>query len=225
MLLLYGMTAEDPQLQDQPGVRGAKIDGIAEAGVHCIFSEFNPQNSTPESLTQDALALHTVLQQILRQQTVLPFRFPTLLADEAALRVFALRHGAAYAAELGRLKNSVQAEVRITRSAEIPASSDRPASGTEYMKRKQSAMQAVDALASELLSRQVREHRRRTLPTSGNEQHIKLTCLLEKDDFHEFKMRVNAITLAAGITLRLTGPWPPADFANCYPEAVEVSSP
>src|SRR3954467_5229473 len=93
------------------GVRGAPVQSIKVEGSTCIYSPLIP----PQEFDQDdALRFHAVLNSVFQQQAIIPFRFPTILQNETDLQSHLREKSAVYSADLQRLADLVQMELRIS---------------------------------------------------------------------------------------------------------------
>lgn len=212
MLLLYCMTGPKADAPIPPrGVRSAAVEVLRQDGLTCYFSRYESfAGGSAEELQRDALDFHWTVNHVFRQQAVIPFRFPTLLDAESDLVAFLLRNGPQYVADLHRLRDQVQMEVRFA----LPAA-DTPASdtGTAYLKAKFDAAQRVSGLENMMKTAAQAEWKQR-----GN----RYFALIPRGAVAEFRDKLADLGQA---TLRVSGPWPPSEFVNCYPEAALDTAP
>lgn len=209
MLLLYCMAEADAGADVPPrGVRGAGVEAVTRGGIACYFSRYEqfPGGSADE-LKQDALDFHWTVNHVFQQRAVIPFRFPTLVAEMAALESFLGQHAAQYVADLERLRGLVQMEVRLPPPAADAAAASASPSGTAYMKAKFDAAQKAAELENQLKTaapgREWKQRGRRFF------------ALIPRGEETQFRERVAAFGDAS---LRVSGPWPPSEFVNCYPD-------
>ncbi len=204
MLLLYGMAEESPTAPLPPrGVRAAAVEMLRRDPLVCYFSRYDAfPGGSAEELKKDALDFHWVVNHVFEKQAVIPFRFPTLLPSQAELEQFLERNSDAYLADLRRLRDRVQMEVRVSIPAEAPASE----TGTAYLKAKFDAAQRVIELESLMKSAAQAEWKQR-----GN----RYFALIPREVVTEFRDKIAALGQA---TLRVSGPWPPTEYVNCYPD-------
>src|SRR4051812_19555345 len=108
------------------GIDDQPVRSVAAQNLVALYSAF--PNS--RSLTQeDALRFHAVLKSVFEKQAIIPFRFPTFLDGEVAFRDHLDEKHSQYAADLARLRDFVQMELRISSAQqEIPR-----ASGKQYL--------------------------------------------------------------------------------------------
>lgn len=212
MLLLYCMAEADAQGDLPPrGVRGAKVESLTRGGLACCFSRYEEfGGGSADALKQDALDFHWAINHVFQQRAVIPFRFPTLLTETSALEAFLEEHASGYLADLQRLRGLVQMEVRLPPPvAEAVAATT---SGTAYMKAKFDAAQKVVELESRVKSAAPgREWRQR----AG-----RYFVLIPRGDEAQFREKIAALGEAS---LRVSGPWPPSEFVNCYPDVLPYS--
>ena len=113
-VLAYCVTTAEVALKvAQTGVAGMTVESVDESGLRCFVSRRESELPMSSLATrEEALAFHSVLQELFRQTTIIPFRFPTLLADEA-LSAHLREHAGQYRDTLARLKNMVQMEIHL----------------------------------------------------------------------------------------------------------------
>lgn len=214
MLLLYCMAEADAQAELPPrGVRGAAVEAMKRGALACYFSRYEQfGGGSADALKQDALDFHWVVNHVFQQRAVIPFRFPTLLSELPALESFLDQHAPAYLADLQRLRGLVQMEVRLPPPvAEAVAATT---SGTAYMKAKFDAAQKVVEMENRVKSAAPgREWRHR----AG-----RYFVLIPRGDEAPFREKIAALGEAS---LRVSGPWPPSEFVNCYPDLLPDAKP
>lgn len=200
MFLLYCMC--EPGSTPGAGIRSAEIKTMASEGTALLYSAFTP---SPHSIKDDALAFHQTNEQIFKDRIVIPFRFPTTVENASAVHDFLSKHAAEYRAELERLRDFVQMDVVIHEQRQETLAA---ASGTDYLKRRQTELHSTESLLKQIQSApSAKEWKQSRRPGV-----IKLSALVKRGDEDTFKQHV------AAETARVTGPWPPAAFVNCYPE-------
>jgi hypothetical protein len=204
MLLLYCMAeAKADAPMPSRGVRGAAVEVLPHGPLACYLSRYESfPGGTAEELKQDALDFHWTINHVFEKQAVIPFRFPTLLPMDSDLMAFLHKNSTAYAADLQRLRDQVQMEVRFMLPADTPASG----TGTAYLKAKFDAAQRATELENLVRSAVQADWRQR------NHRHF---ALIPRGAIAEFRDKIADLGRAA---LRVSGPWPPTEFVNCYPE-------
>jgi hypothetical protein len=204
MLLLYCMAEAGPADFLPPrGVRAATVEVLRNQSLACYFSRYEAfPGGSAEELKKDALDFHWTVNHVFEKQAVIPFRFPTLLPTPEALDRFLERNRDAYLADLRRLHDRVQMEVRVTIPAEVPATG----TGTAYLKAKFDATQRLVELENLMKSAAEAEWKQR-----GN----RYFALIPRAVVTEFRDKIAGLGQAS---LRVSGPWPPTEYVNCYPD-------
>lgn len=205
MLLLYCMAEKEGAATAPPsGVRSAPVEVLSQGALLCYFSHFDSfSGGSAEELKKDALDFHWTVNHIFQDQTVIPFRFPTLLKETSDVGSFLTMNSDAYLADLRRLRGLVQMEVRLAQSApEAPTSG----TGTAYLKAKFDAAQKVIELEGLMKTAAQADWKQRA---------HRYFALIPRGAVTEFRDKISDLGQA---TLRVSGPWPPTEFVNCYPE-------
>ena len=208
-LLLYGMTEADSGVGLlSPGFREATVESLTEGGVRCFYSRVDELSGDAERFRADALRFHAVLHEILDRAAVVPFRFPTLLAEESGLREFLKGQASAYSVDLQRVRGMVQMEVRIRPQ---PNSSCRR-SGKEYMEARATEARMLTALvetaratAGELAS----EWRARE-ETGG----LRCYALVRREHIPAFEQLMRELSPVDSASILVSGPWPATEFLH-----------
>jgi Gas vesicle synthesis protein GvpL/GvpF len=211
-VLLYGIIESGSEvLTLQPGVAGATIQTTGRSDLQCFYSH----NSTlPGSAPREAvLEFHRVVQAIFSARDMIPFRFPTLMADEAELASQLQEHAAEYHLWLARVRGRVQMEIRIHYRDDGPGSRKEAGgavSGTEYLRFRQARQAKLDAAAG-VLKGAVLGHttgwRQR-----GSSDHLRCFALVGRDSVAQFQRSLASTEIPADLIARVSGPWPPTEF-------------
>jgi len=192
------------------GVQGAPVTQVSAAGFTVFFSESEFQLGSEDSIREGALAFHQVNDAIFRAGGIVPFRFPTLLANVSELEAFVARNREIFEASLDATRDRVQMEVWIY-VREVEASPETQAaatSGRAYLLEK--------AVTQRELLRQAETIRQRAesqiLQWAQAEQKGVLRCyaLVARANVNAF--REAASSVAANLKFRVTGPWPATKF-------------
>src|SRR4051812_17521382 len=174
--------------------------------LNCIYSPLIPPQ---EFDRDDALKFHSVLNSTFEQHAVIPFRFPTLIQNEADLQNHLREKHQMYLQDLRRLADLVQMEIRFALDREAP----KPAqSGTEYLQNKQAASRALESLAQQAraaLGETVVEWKER--PT---DQGLRCYALVKRQQIADFKQRLAATSFATPKPAIVSGPWPATEFLH-----------
>lgn len=201
MILLYGMTKAGEVAPELRGVGGEPLRSLEEGGVAAWYSTAGPGTAAKE----DVLAFHRVVSALFQRATVIPFRMPTVLPDEAALHAWLAAHAGTVGRELERLRGVVQMELHLSAPPAAPA-----AGGRAYLESRRDAVRALEqraASAREALAGLAAEWRQRE-----TRDGIRCFALVPRGRENEFVSHLDATGRQAGI--RVSGPWPPAEFLD-----------
>jgi hypothetical protein len=208
-ILAYCVTmAEVASKVSRAGVAGMTVESVKESGCRCFVSRREGE-LPPSSLAtrEQALEFHSVLQELFQQSTIIPFRFPTVLADEADLSAHLKENAEQYRKALSRLEHMVQMEIHLGfGQAATPGRSK--VSGTQYLKQRQGQLRGLEKLAEKF--RQAGAIR--SWQKQESARAVRCFALIHRDDIAEFQRRIAEVTVDAEIAVRVTGPWPPTEF-------------
>lgn len=210
-LLLYCITESEAAVKvAHHGVCGETVTGLVESGIRCFVSDFSSAGNSANDAKETAPAFNRVLQEILQQTTVIPFRFPTVLANTADVVIFLRENAAEYLRSLSRLRDMVQMEIRISDSPGDSAERDAKPSGAEYMRQKQDRHHKLKLAAEEVTARleqSMREVRQRST-ASGT----RVYALVPRTGVESFLAQAALLKIPSGLSARVTGPWPATEF-------------
>lgn len=213
---------------------------LDEFGQHALETNLRD----PSWLEAKARAHDDVLGRAVGRTTVVPFRFGAIYESEAHVGAM-LAERRELVEALERLDGAVELGVnayidrerfRALLAAERGVADDAEASGRAYMQRRQLERELDDAVASfaadtaramhDWLAASARDARFNPLrPSTGEGRDMLLNAayLVAVDAEQPFRAAVAELEqrhAADGVTLELTGPWPPYNFA-----AAETSEP
>ena len=211
IVLAYCIAEQGSQFDVPPhGVHGEPVRWIDVAALRCFYSNVGSpmaEQPAPEILT----AFNQVLNAIFSRTTIIPFRFPTVVENEGILRQFLESRSSEYRAALHRLHNKVQMDVRLILEP-APASEAPPQSGKSYLENRrarhqeiQSVLQKFRSAASSLAESWVE----RDTPSG-----IRGFALVDRSALPLFLEKIGRVLTPAGISARVTGPWPPSEFVE-----------
>ena len=195
----------------RPAWTASRSAGSIVAALRCFFSNFRSpmaDQPAPEILT----AFNRVLHAIFSQTTIIPFRFPTVVENEGVLRQFLESRSSDYRAALHRLHNKVQMDVRLTLE---PV----PALGIARHNR----AKATWSIGGPAIRRSNWPWTNSAAPPipwpKAGCSAIPLPALAVSRSWivprSLFSSRRSARVLTpAGISARVTGPWPPSEFVE-----------
>ena len=204
-LLAYCVT-DAPAALPATGVRGSPVRTMILESLNCIYSPLIPPQ---EFDRDDALKFHSVLNSVFAQHAVIPFRFPTLLQNEADLQNHLREKQTTYLQDLQRLVGLVQMEVRFQSDQE----KSKPArSGTEYLQSKQATSRGLESLAQQAraaVGDMVVDWKERL-----TDQGLRCYALVKRQQVADFKQRLQATKLASPKPAIVSGPWPATEFLH-----------
>jgi hypothetical protein len=219
MLLAYFMRLVRPEdahedTQSGTGLNNTSLHRLISGDLVCVYSEASEDllQAAPDLLRKRALEFHKIVQSEFTDQTILPFRFPSLFPNAEAIRRFLDTYSPAYVAELHRLQGLVQAELHIPRPA--PAG---PSSGAEYLRSRRAWTEQIAYLRDRL----------QKFPDVREIQHSEL---VREDRIFVLLPRASMGWLKSEVTswsdlprLRFSGPWPPLAFVKYQPRLEGVA--
>ena len=210
-ILLYCVAAADPPVN-------GLLTGVARVPVLRLkrqaLTAFASESATAEvwmtrPLSEASLEFHHVLKELFRSTAIIPFRFPTILANVQELNEHLDERRRDYSSLLERFKSSVQLEALVTDS---PATHDeRPAvSGTEYLRTKQKRADSLERLVCELqiAAGEAAKQWRTRIIQSG----VRCCALVERELVTSVRRAVENVQVPDGFKLRVSGPWPATEF-------------
>jgi hypothetical protein len=209
-LLVYCVLEAAAAVQEPArGVGGTQLEQLQEFGLCCFFSRFETREQLSRiPAVESALAFHQVLQAVLRHATLIPFRFPTLVENEGELRENLQENGPRYAQALGRLRDLVQMEIRISALKENGGAS-KAISGSDYLRERKARAQTL-ASAVEQFRQATREWVADWREHQGPEG-LRCYALVPRNAVTRFQQAAQALTPSVA-GARVSGPWPPAEF-------------
>lgn len=233
--LLYGVTglpADPAELQLDVQRRGAFGDPcsvLSAARLGAIVSRLPPEQSLREPKTADLVAYSQVLAHVHAQTTVVPLRFGSVLASEAAVRTYLTENTASYEQLLARLHGTEELAVRVILPppdpppAPLPSPSGAAGAGAAYLRARQlhhaqaeHQKAAGDRLANWLrtaltpytLSSQVE------LIPQGGGLAVAAAFLIPRGTAKALRLRARELAAAESLKLVVSGPFPPFSFAE-----------
>jgi hypothetical protein len=204
-LLLYCVLEKPKQDLASAGVADQPIHHLDVEQLTALYSGFARARNLDQ---QDALRFHQVLKSAFDHQAIIPFRFPTWLETETELRDHLRDNHQNYAADLDRLRDFVQMELRI-----VYDSAQRPTtSGKEYLEAKLQRSQRLQAAA-----RAARDSAADLISDSKERQSddgLRLYALIDRKGAALFRERIQSLQPASPLTILVSGPWPATEFLH-----------
>jgi len=210
-LLVYCVT-ETSAVNPSPhnGVGGMAVESVEHSGLRCFVSE--SKSPTSKEIQDDALTFHRVLKDIFQQAAIIPFRFPTTLADRSDVIAHLREHSEEYASTLGRLRDLVQMELRIQFKEISGHQTSANPSGTEYLRNIQARREKLEMVAQEL--RQLGEPAIKDWRQRHSNDGIRCFALIDRTTVIDFQRKIGNIPVQSEFTARLSGPWPATQFLS-----------
>lgn len=210
-LLAYCIAEQQSQF-DAPlrGVEGEPVRWIDVAALRCFFSDFGlpmAEQPAPEILT----AFNQVLHAIFSHTTIIPFRFPTVVENEGVLRQFLESRSSDYRAALHRLHNMVQMDVRLILEP-VPAPAASPQSGKSYLEHRRARHRELQSLLDRF--RCAADSLAQGWVQRDSPSGARGFALVDRSTLPLFLEKIGRVLTPAGISARVTGPWPPSEFVE-----------
>jgi hypothetical protein len=248
----YGIVPGDaPCDLPDVGIGGAGVallDAGPVAGVFSILPDSSYGASAWADHAEDAAWLtkvatehHRVLADLVRDTDVLPLRLPAMYRDEAHLHDVLSAEAALFRAALDTLHDHLEWSVHLYLVGEPEAAAaERPTSGRDYLRQRtevvaQRQLARVrrervvgDAYASLAdLSRQSVANPPQDSALSGRQEPMllnsaHLVCRKHERLFFTAVEEIAARLAPLGITVEVTGPWPPYNFVELGADHLEA---
>lgn len=253
----YGLVDARSSVQPPSGIGGASVFVVGVDDLGVLVSEVSADEygepvwlehaEDPQWLGQVAAEHHAVLQALVERVDVLPLRLPGIHADPVALTKVLTAQYEQLRATFDAVRGHVElgAKAYVVESAEEAAVPERPKSGREYLARRSAEASKRDdarmrrqaeVLAAHEAMADASTHAVANPPQdpalSGRSEPMVLNgaYLVARDNFDTFVALVERLghdLKAHGISLEVTGPWPPYNFAAGeagYPDAAEATT-
>lgn len=209
-ILAYCITEAEARVEPpHAGLQGKEIQTVVESGLRGFLSDYSVNDPGGKAAVRDAaLEFNRALQGILRQAAIIPFRFPTVLADVGEMSAFLRDHANEYREGLSRVRDAVQMEIRLALAA--PSNEAPPSSGAEYLRARRARYHELQKAGEELyrqLVPVVRSYKGRQV--AGG---IRCFFLVESELTGEFMERAKLAEIPSDLTARASGPWPATEF-------------
>ena len=200
------------------GVTSAEVQLITHRELSVLWSEVEwPFN--PAQMQKNAVEFHNVVQRILRQAAVIPFRLLSVFSGKDELAAFAAEHAQEFTAELERLTGFVQMECVV-----YPApgrATMHMDSGAQYLRERAGMLRAIGEHVSQLKERlRALAHDLRVRETKSG---TRLFVLTESGKESEFRSAVERVSLPEKLSRRMSGPWPAAEFLSEKLKAPQIA--
>jgi len=210
-MLLYAVVPADATAPDRDGLSDHRLE-IIRSALAAVIVEECPDDF--RATKENSLAFAEIICSLATTASLLPIRFPTMLATRSAVLAQLQASETVWHERLTELHELSEVVIR----AQWPEPEQERAdaskiSGTSYLLSRAAALQRRDASVAEI-SELVREWTReiKVLPS---QQGIRIACLVANDDILRLKRAVLGWQ-HAGDQRRVvvSGPWPPFSFAG-----------
>ncbi len=184
------------------GILNSTIELVRDSGLIALCSKMERSSISSKNFREAALESYRVVQAMLAQKAVVPFRFPTWLDAEemkAHLREESLR----YRDFLVKHADHVQMEIRV---AMQEAAIQKENSGAEHLRARAAQLRGLNEQASaikSLVADNALEWREQETPDG-----VRLYALVSRTSIEGFREKLNRASV------RTTGPWPATEFLN-----------
>ena len=234
MIYVYAITdSTSAAPSEMRGLDDAALITRAAGEIAAIASahELRQITPTPENLWRHEAVVESIMQQC---DAVLPARFGTIFADQAALTEVLEHHAEPLRGGLQRVRGCVELRPRVLWQPPSPKPSSSPQSsdsGRAYMqarledeRRRREVRDRADRTAAELhdrLAPLARDSTRRVLPAA--DVLMSSAYLVPREAAESFAAAARELS-SENRELRLlcTGPWPPYHFAPALSEVSHV---
>jgi hypothetical protein len=237
LLWAYGVTRGDSAPPaGVVGLAGGAVERVEAGGLAALVSPVPADRFAGEALQRtledldalEALARgHTAVQDAaLAAGDLLPFRLCTLYRSRESVREMLVGEAPRLLRALDRLHGRVELGVKGFAAAAPAPAAARPASGAEYLARRQAERRRAEAADDALADAAAGVHARLTAQAvaaalgapqdrrlSGRDAEMILNAsyLVDRDRAGDFAGLVRELD-GRGLALELTGPWPPFHF-------------
>jgi hypothetical protein len=212
-LLLYAIVEGDPAELVGEGLAGQPLRGVGDDGLVAVIGE---SGGVLELTEERARAYEQVVRRLMSGGPVLPARFGSMFASEAAARRMLRERRDELTAALARVHGAVELGVR----ASCPTIADDslpggPNAGTAYMVARLEARRRIERIALRV-DRALRGMARQTRLHEDGGGSFAASYLVDRDDVGQFAARVQQLASAIDgeASLVCTGPWPPYSFVG-----------
>jgi hypothetical protein len=203
VIWLYAI-CEDPDrpLPAEAGLEGAPVEGVRGGDLLAVVTRHG--ETLPEA-TPDAFWTHArVVERTMADRAVLPLRFASTLADDAAVAQTLEARRQEFHAALDRVRGRVEVAVR---AAQPPGEERAPATGREYLEAK---LRDTRSLHEPLSSLAVATRHR-----SAPGEVLRAAYLIDEANLPPFRSAVERLQRAyPEVSILCTGPWPPYSFVG-----------
>jgi len=211
---LHGQGTTTPET----GVDNSAVSPLAYDRLRLLWSEVEWPFEQGK-LQQSAVDFHRVIEHVFRQVAVVPFRLLSVFDDLASLEKFAAEHVAGFVADLERLRDMVQMEavVYVIAPRAIPNSD----SGRAYLEQKAGMLRFAESHAATV--REAIQQVSREVHIRQVKSGMRIFALVQRGKEARFRDMVGSVPLPDGVSRRVSGPWPAAEFLSSAVKMPEIA--
>jgi hypothetical protein len=212
LLYIYGVVDAAPA-EPGLGLDDAPLGAVASGSLVAVVSE----HARPPEADEDGFWRHeAVVERLMKSGAVLPLRFGTTVADEAAVRDFLRAREGEFTRQLDAVRGAVELAVRaeLPSAAPVPVPSGTPSSGTEYMRERGRLLRVRDRAREVLHESLTALSRRSVLLAGGGDAAFKGAYLVDGERVPSFAELVDRLGRELEVEVSCTGPWPPYSFVG-----------
>lgn len=243
-IYVYAVCAGKPDTAGLAGVSGGTVEALPCADLVAVVGEVPAGEFSTERiddhlqdlewLARTARAHHDVVGAVGAQTAVVPLSLATVFHDRDRARQEMEARRDVLAAALGRVRGRSEWGLKLYRPAgparESGGRRDRPASGSEYLRRRRAEVDAArsreddadraaaavhDAVAAAAVD--ARRHRVHDESLTGRPEPMVLNAAYLVDDDRVADWRAAVEGAATGdLVMEVTGPWVPYSFAEAH---------
>jgi hypothetical protein len=198
---VYGIIRADKDVGFGPlglGAPPAEVGTVRHEGLAAVVSD--GPDGVPDPTRENLLAHERVNEAVLREHTVLPMAFGTLLRSREAVEALLRAGRAAFEAALARVEGTFELGLKVfymARDGEVVRA-----------RAERDATTIVDALRAVAVDFRVS-------PPIGERMVLNAAFLVARERVSAFDARVRSLAARhAELTFRSTGPWPPYHFVD-----------
>lgn len=209
MIEIYAITADPaPQLADEL----PELQAVTSCGLAALCAPAREEPPSPA----DLWAREDVLEKLMEQGDLLPVRYGTRVADEAAAARALEERQEQLNAALERVRGAVELALRVHRAPDAERRPT-PTDGAAYLQARAETLGErafVARFVHEPLAALSRAASRRTIPPSGHEI-LRSAYLVDRALVDRFAERLTELEAKyPEWRLLCTGPWPPYSFVE-----------
>jgi hypothetical protein len=205
-LLLYCVAPASAAATVVRGVGDAPVRIEGRVGLRFFISEVSAEDTASRDVVTAAKRVHEVISDVFSRGPVLPFRYPTVLADVEELAKLAADRADRFRDYLRRTESKAQIDIRLSLDPEHPPAGS--TTGRNYLEGR--AVRQAQLSAAAETCRQTAHPADWRFQQRG--ENLRCQALVERVEVVSFLKRMRTLELPGGVKAVVSGPWPPAGF-------------